>query len=64
MESPIIRETSVVTAFESELKKDTFGKRQIPKNVYARKTGKNSTKKKSTLSILSLISSYMSTSFF
>lgn len=33
IESPIINETSVVTDFESELKKDTLGKRHIPRKV-------------------------------
>ena len=41
IESPIINETRVVTDFDSELKNIAFGKRHIPKKVYAKKTGKN-----------------------
>lgn len=64
IESPSIRETNVVTDFAKELKNETLGNRHMPRNVYARNTGKNYTKKNPTLSILNLISSYINDSFF
>jgi hypothetical protein len=56
IESPIIKETKVVTLSATEAKKRTFGKRQRPSRVYERKTGRNSMKKISTLKKLALIS--------
>lgn len=64
IESPIINETNVVTLLAKELKKLTFGKRHIPRKVYAKNTGKNYIKKNMTFTILNFINSYINTSFF
>lgn len=64
IESPIIKDTKVVTDFDNELKYVTLGNKHIPKKVYDRNTGKNYTKKKITFTKLSFINSYISTNFF
>lgn len=55
IESPIIKDTNVVTDFDNVLKNLTFGNRHKPNNVYAKNTGKNYIKKKIILMKLSLI---------
>lgn len=63
MESPIIRQTNVVTLFDIDEKKLTFVNKHTPNNAYDKNTGKNSTKKFNTLAIDSLINSYIKTNF-
>jgi hypothetical protein len=41
IESPIIKETNVVTLSPTDAKNRTLGNRQTPSNVYERKTGRN-----------------------
>jgi hypothetical protein len=54
IESPIIKDTKVVTDFDNVQKNLTFGNKHRPSNVYAKNTGKNYIKKKIILMKLNL----------